>query len=102
VSVSGATDLIVSGREVLRVSNGHPMMQKVTGLGCTASALTGAFAAVNPSPLYAAAHAMAVLGIAGEIAAERAAGPGSLQLQLLDALYQLQESDIRSRLRMES
>jgi hydroxyethylthiazole kinase len=101
VSVSGATDLIVSGREVLRVANGHPMMPKVTGLGCTASALTGAFAAVNPSPLHAAAHAMAVLGIAGEIAAERSPGPGSLQLHLLDALYQLRESDIQSRLRME-
>ncbi len=101
VSVSGATDIIVSDREVLRVSNGHPMMPRVTGLGCTASALTGAFAAVNPSPLRAAAHAMAVLGIAGEIAGERSTGPGSLQLHLLDALYELRESDIRSRLRME-
>ncbi len=101
VSVSGATDLIVSDRSVIRVSNGHPMMPRVTGLGCTASALTGAFAAVNPDPFRAAAHAMAVLGIAGEMAAERSPGPGSLQLHILDALFLLAESDVRARLRLE-
>jgi hydroxyethylthiazole kinase len=101
VSVSGATDLIVSASAVIRVSNGHPLMPRVTGLGCTASALTGAFAAVNSSPLLAAAHAMAVMGIAGEIAATRAAGPGSFQVHFLDALYLLQESDIHQCLKME-
>jgi hydroxyethylthiazole kinase len=101
VSVSGATDLIVSDRSVIRVSNGHPMMPRVTGLGCTASALTGAFAAVNPDLFRAAAHAMAVIGIAGELAAERSPGPGSFQMHLLDALFLLSESDIRARLRME-
>jgi hydroxyethylthiazole kinase len=101
VTVSGATDLIVSESAVIRVSNGHPMMPRVTGLGCTATALTGAFAAVNPSPQLAAAHAMAVMGIAGEIAAARSEGPGSFQVNFLDALFLLDESDIRGRLRME-
>lgn len=101
VCVSGATDLIVSDRSVIRVANGHPMMPRVTGLGCTATALVGAFAAVNPSPWRATAHAMAVMGIAGEMSAERSTGPGSLQTSLLDALYTLGEADIRSRLRME-
>lgn len=101
VSVSGATDLIVSDSAVIRVSNGHPMMPRVTGLGCTATALTGAFAAVNSSALAAAAHAMAVMGIAGEMAAERSQGPGSFQVSFLDALFLMQESDIRSRLKME-
>ena len=102
VSVSGATDLIVSADAVIRVSNGDPMMPRVTGLGCTASALTGAFAAVNPSPLDAAAHAMAVMGIAGELAAARAAGPGSFQMHFLDALHLLRASDVRDRLKMEA
>jgi hydroxyethylthiazole kinase len=102
VSMSGAVDVIVSGSGLIRVSNGHPMMSRVTGLGCTASALTGAFAAVNPSALEAAAHAMAVFGIAGEIAAERSAGPGSLQTMLLDALYGLREEDITGRLRYDA
>jgi hydroxyethylthiazole kinase len=101
VTVSGPTDLIVSEDSVVRVFNGHPMMPRVTGLGCTASALTGAFAAVNPSAWKAAAHAMAVMGIAGEIAAERSPGPGSFQTNFLDALFLLDESDIARRLKME-
>jgi len=101
VSVSGAIDIIVQGDNVIRVLNGHPMMPKVTGLGCTASALTGAFAAVNPSAFLAAAHAMVTMGIAGEIAAEQSNGPGTLQLHFLDALYQLRESDIQNRLKVE-
>lgn len=99
VCVSGATDYVVEGEELVALHNGHPMMPRVTGLGCTASALCGAFAAANPYPLAAAAHAMAVMGIAGEVAAERAAGPGSLQLHFLDALHNLSEECIGSRLK---
>jgi hydroxyethylthiazole kinase len=101
VVVSGATDLVIGSESVIWVRNGHPMMPRVTGLGCTATALTGAFAAVNESPLRAAVHAMAVMGIAGEMAAADCPGPGTFQVRFLDALYLLQESDIRDRLRME-
>jgi hydroxyethylthiazole kinase len=101
VVVSGAVDLIVSDGRVARISNGHPMMPRVTGLGCTATALTGAFVAVNPSLPEAAAHAMAVMGIAGEIAGAESAGPGTFQVKFLDALYRLAEADIRDRLKME-
>ena len=101
VVLSGATDVIVGDGKVIRVRNGHPMMARVTGMGCTASALVAAFAAVNPSPLRAAAHAMAVMGIAGEMAAERAEGPGSFQLHFLDALSRIGETDVSRRLRLE-
>ena len=100
VSISGPTDIIVDGSSIARVSNGHPMMPRVTGLGCTSSALTGAFAAVNASRFEAAVNTMIVVGIAGEIAAERSTGPGSLQVNFLDALYQLTEWDITSRMKV--
>jgi hydroxyethylthiazole kinase len=99
VSMSGATDIIVSSSALVRVNNGHPLMPRITGLGCTATALTGAFAAVNASAFDAAAHAMIVMGIVGEMAAERAAGPGSFWVQFLDALYVLKESDVTTRMR---
>ncbi len=102
VCVSGATDYIISGSRMLQVCNGNPLMPRVTGLGCTASVLCGAFAAVNPSPLMAAAHAMAVMGIAGETAAEQACGPGSLQMHFIDALYNLNPEQIAGKLRVES
>ncbi len=100
VCTSGETDAIVAAQGAIRVANGHPMMPRVTGLGCTATALIGAFAAVNPSPFEATAHAMAVMGIAGEMAAAHSAGPGSLQVQFLDALYRLQAGDVESRLKL--
>jgi hydroxyethylthiazole kinase len=99
VSLSGATDYIVKDQQRTLIHNGHPLMPRVTGLGCTASALTGAFAAVNPDFAAAAAGAMAVMGIAGEIAARSTKGPGSFQIAFLDALYNLGEGDIRELLR---
>ncbi len=99
VCVSGAEDLITDGRSTTTVANGHPMMTRVTGLGCTATALIGAFVAVSSCPLEAAAHAMAVMGIAGELAAKKAEGPGTLQLYFYDYLYKLDEQMIRETLR---
>ena len=99
VCVSGEVDYIVFDDRVVKIANGHPMMSKVTGLGCTASALCGAFAAVEKNAGAAAAKAMAVMGIAGEMAAGQAAGPGSLQMHFLDVLYRLSREDIRNYLK---
>jgi len=100
VCISGEVDYIVDGEDVITIENGHSMMARVTGLGCTATALCGAFAAVNPSFPAAAAGAMAVMGIAGEIAAEGSEGPGSLQVAFLDTLFRLSEDDLKERLRI--
>ena len=95
VAVTGAVDFITDGERVLSVANGHPMMTRVTALGCTASALTAAFLVVEEDAVLAAAHALAVLGLCGEIAAREAQGPGSLRTRLLDALYRLDEEALR-------
>lgn len=99
VVVSGEVDLITDGNAKNYVRNGHALMPKVTGLGCTATALVGAFAAINPDPLAAATHAMAVMGICGEIAARIAAGPASLQMHLIDCFYTLDGDQISRFLR---
>ena len=100
VIVSGPVDLVVRHDAAIRVANGHALMPKVTGLGCTASALTGAFAAVNANPFAAAVHAMVVMGIAGEMAASKAAGPGTFLVHFLDALAAISEGDIADRIRI--
>jgi len=99
VCVSGKIDYVVMDKQVAQVENGHAMMTRVTGMGCTASALCGVFLSVNPSVFEAAAHAMIVMGIAGELAAERSDGPGSLQLHFLDSLYSLTETAIVQRMK---
>jgi hydroxyethylthiazole kinase len=101
ICISGEIDYIVDKERVLKIKNGHPLMSRVTGLGCTASALCGAFAAVEKKPFIATAAAMAVMGIAGEMAADIAEGPGSLQIHFLDSLYHLSEDEIIRHLKIE-
>ena len=99
--ISGATDYIIGEEKILKINNGHSLMTKVTGLGCTASALCGAFAAVEKLPFAATAEAMAVMGIAGEMAARQSTGPGSLQMHFLNILYLLTEDDIAGHLKID-
>ncbi len=99
-AVTGAVDHVTDGRRMIAIANGHPMMTRVTGLGCTATALIGACLAVEADPLTAAAHGLAILGVAGEIAVARARGPGSLQMEILDALYRLDADMLRAMARL--
>jgi len=105
VCISGATDHVLApdGRH-LQLRNGHPWMTRVTGVGCTASALIGAFCAVQPDAFAATAAAMAYLGVAGEVAAQRVqaagGGVGQLQIALLDQLQLLDAATFHARLHL--
>jgi hydroxyethylthiazole kinase len=100
VVVSGETDLVTEGVATVRVLGGSPLMPRVTGLGCTATALCAAFAAVNGNPLEAALHASITMKVAGEMAAAKADGPGTLQLHLYDALYNMTAQDVGIRIKV--
>ena len=89
VVISGETDYITNGTDVFTVEGGNPIMTSVTGMGCTATALVGAFAAVESDPMVAATAAMAVMSLAGERAAVNARGNGSMQMHFLDELNNL-------------
>jgi hydroxyethylthiazole kinase len=107
VCVSGATDHIVDSRgRWARLANGHVWMTRITGTGCSASALVGAFCAVQPDAWRATTAAMALLGVAGEIAVEkvqaRQQGVGSLQAAMLDELQLLDEAVFVKRLQMQA
>ena len=89
VVISGATDYITDGKEIFTVEGGSPIMTSVTGMGCTSTAIIGAFAAVVTTPIVAATAAMAVMSLAGERAAVHSAGNGSMQVNFLDELFNL-------------
>jgi hydroxyethylthiazole kinase len=89
VAATGAVDVVTDGRRTLRVANGHALLTRTTASGCALTALTGAWAAVLPDPLEAAAGALAAYGVAAELAAPKAAGCGSFVTALLDALGDL-------------
>jgi hydroxyethylthiazole kinase len=101
VSISGETDLVISDNRTTRIQNGDALMGRITGMGCAATAVTGAFAAAVEDRHTAAASAMVLMGIAGELAAESAAGPGTFEARFLDALYAVKEEDITRRARVQ-
>ncbi len=101
VAVTGATDYVTDGARLASLHNGHPLMARVTGMGCTATAIIGAFLAVERDGFRAAVQGLTTIGVAGELAAERSPGPGSLQMQILDALHQLDEATLTERARVE-
>jgi len=105
VCVSGATDHIVDNKRWALLSNGHEWMTKITGVGCSSTALIGAFCAVQPDAWRATVSAMALMGVVGEIAAEKAVvrkqGVGSMQVLMLDELQLLDQATFTSRLKME-
>ncbi len=98
VCVSGHTDLVVQDDRVVYLHNGSPLMEKVTGLGCTSSALLGAFAAVTTDPFEAGVSATAFIGVCGEVASGMCQGPGTLQLHLYDVMYNLTHEQFYSHI----
>lgn len=101
VAQTGQPDIVSDGNTTARIFNGHPLMSRVTGLGCATSAVTAAFAAVTDNAMDAAISALLVMGITGEIGAQSASGPGSLQVNILDALYNIDKDKIIQRSRIE-
>ena len=87
-------------QRVVYLHNGSPMMEKVTGLGCTASAILGAFAAVVKNPFMAAVSATSFMGVCGEIAVGISQGPGTLQLHLYDVMYNLSREQFMQTVRV--
>lgn len=102
VCISGETDIIISENRKILIRNGNPLMTKVTGLGCSATAIIGAFIAVIENKTEAVAAATALIAIAGEIAAKTAKGPGTLQLLLLDKLYNITKNEFMSHINLEA
>jgi hydroxyethylthiazole kinase len=100
VALTGPVDWVSDGERFVAIENGHPLMTRVTAMGCAVTALIAAFAAIEREGFTAAASALLVAGVAAEVAAERAAGPGSFPPAFLDALHGLDQAQIRARARL--
>jgi hydroxyethylthiazole kinase len=100
LAITGPVDLITDGERICQVSNGHELMGFVTGTGCTATAIIGAFLSVDNDAVQATTTALAYYGLAGEKAAIRAQAPGSFQITLLDALFTIDEKQLEQGARI--
>lgn len=93
VVISGPMDFLTDGSSIVRLAGGSSLLPRITGMGCTATALVAAFAAVAPA-FEAAIAGMGVMKIAAGLGASKASGPGTLQIHFLDALHNLSQEDL--------
>jgi hydroxyethylthiazole kinase len=92
VAVTGRVDYVTDGERTAAIANGDVMLTRVTGTGCTATAIIGAYLGAGLDPFDATVAGLATIGVAAEIAVKEARGPGSFQVALIDALYRLDDA----------
>ncbi|MFC4402094.1 hydroxyethylthiazole kinase [Gracilibacillus xinjiangensis] len=97
LAITGALDFVTDGKDKAIISNGHPLLTKVTGAGCLLSSVVAAFLAVEKETFKAATRAISCYGIAAEEAASKASLPGDFQVELLNQLYAISEDVLKSK-----
>jgi hydroxyethylthiazole kinase len=100
IALTGDSDVVTDGRRTATIANGHALMSLVTAMGCAGSALLCAALAVEADAWRAAVAALVALGVAGEVAAESARGPGSFAGAIIDALHNLDRATLCARTRV--
>ena len=105
IAVTGAIDLVSDGERCWCIRNGRPEMSRITGTGCQLSALTTAFLVANPGhKLDAAAAAVCMMGLAGEIAwANMQPGDGNstYRSRIIDAIFNMTGDTLEEGARYE-
>ena len=93
IAVTGAIDLVSDGERCWCIRNGRAEMSRITGTGCQLSALMTAFLVANPDrKLDAAAAAVCMMGLAGEIGwANMQPGDGNstYRSRIIDAIFNM-------------
>ncbi len=100
VAITGRRDIVTDGMRVFGVDNGHPMLKTITGTGCSASTMVAAFLSVDRDHVLASVASLVCFGLAAELAAAEARGPGSFKVALYDAIYNLSADQIRAGARV--
>ena len=98
--ITGKRDILSDGQHVIGVDNGNAMLSHITGTGCMATSAIAVFKAVEEDSLLAAGAALAIYGLASEIAAKTASGPGTLRVGLMDAVYNLTPEEVEKGVRI--
>ena len=90
VLMTGSTDYLSDGTRTLAISNGHPLLGKITGSGCAlGSTIAGYLAVHKEDKLLAVLAAIMHYEIAAEHAAKYTEGPGTFVPAFLDQLYHI-------------
>lgn len=101
--VTGKDDFVSDGTVTYKVSNGTPLLTKVTGTGCLLTSVIGAFAAAESDHVWAAVAALAYYGVAAEEALKISGSghPGTFQIELLNQLHLLEAAAVDAVAKVE-
>ena len=105
VAITGAIDLVSDGKSCYVIRNGRPEMGKITGTGCQLSGMMTAYITANPEhTLEAAAAAVCVMGLAGEIGFSRMQdgdGNSTYRNRIIDAIYNMDAKTVEEGAKYE-
>ena len=106
IVISGVCDIIADGDKACVLRNGCATMARITGSGCMLTSLIGAFCGAMPEDAFTAAvSAVAVMGIAGEIADKRrianGTGNATFRNDLIDAVFNMTEEQLAEHIRCQ-
>ena len=105
IAVTGAIDLVSDGEKCYVIRNGRPEMGKITGTGCQLSGMMTAYVTANPeNRLEAAAAAVCVMGLAGEIGWERMQegdGNATYRNRIIDSIYNMTGEELEKGAKYE-
>ena len=108
--VTGPVDGISNGVKTVEVAHGSAMMPLVVGTGCLLGAFLGSFIGIEPGSesskedfvFHSALYGLTAYSLAGEMAEAECkrlynkVEPGSFQIEFLNALYRIQDSDVEA------
>lgn len=105
IAVTGAIDLVSDGDRCYVIRNGRPEMGKITGTGCQLSGMMTAYVTANPErPLEAAAAAVCIMGLAGELGWSRMQdgdGNSTYRNRIIDAVYNMTGEELEKGAKYE-
>lgn len=93
VAVSGPEDIVTDGHLVALSRGGAPLMEKVTGFGCSLGGVMAVHAAVADA-LTAALASVLLYNLAGARAATQAQAPASFKAAFLDAMFDAEPAEV--------
>ena len=105
IAVTGAIDLVSDGEKCYVIRNGRPEMGRITGTGCQLSGMMTDYLTANPETrLEAAAAAVCVMGLAGEIGWSRmheGDGNATYRNRIIDAIYNMTGEELEKGAKYE-
>lgn len=87
VIVSGPVDFITDGNKSIKIPFGSPLVQMITGMDCSMTAVIAAFQSSVENPFEAGIIAAHYFALCGEVVSKEHQTPGTFKTAFLDQLH---------------